>query len=461
MLFNSYAFLLVFLPAAIIVFRIADGYPRLRTWTLILLSLVFYGYWNPWFLLLLIGSIAVNWLAANAFAATRNGAIITAAVVANLAVLGVFKYANFFADNLATLFGMQVNHFDVVLPLGISFFTFHHVMYLVDLRRGKTTTYPLDRYALYICFFPQAIAGPLARWSEVMHQFGQQAFAPGWERRCANGVTFMVIGLVEKALGDALGDAVDPIYAFAREAAVPDGSAWVTLGFGFQVFLDFAGYSNIAIGLGLIFGIELPRNFNAPFRASNILDLWQRWHMTLTRFLRDYVFFPLSDLRLFPRRYRAAQFLAAIVLTMALCGLWHGAGWNFVLWGTVNGVAMVLVVAWQRYLPSPPAPVGRAVTIGFVLLTAILFRAGTLDAALRLYQGLATAPQLFWLGGLRISVPAVAGVAYAALMPASHVLCERLNDRPRFIVAAALGVVGTAILFQLGKEAHDFIYFQF
>jgi alginate O-acetyltransferase complex protein AlgI len=461
MLFNSYAFLFVFLPAAIAVHRIVDGYPPLRTWTLILLSLVFYGYWNAWFLILLIGSIVVNWLAANAFAATRKGAIITGAVVFNLAVLGVFKYANFFAENLASILSVPVAHLDIVLPLGISFFTFHHVMYLVDLRRGKTGTYPLDRYALYICFFPQAIAGPLARWSEVMHQFGRQAFAPGWERRCAAGVTFILIGLVEKALGDAMGALVDPVYTLARTGAVPVGSAWVTLGFGFQIFLDFAGYSNIAIGLGLIFDIELPRNFNAPFRASDILDFWQRWHMTLTRFLRDYVFFPLVDLRLVRRRYRVAQFLSAIVVTMALCGLWHGAGWNFALWGTVHGIAMVLAVAWQRYLPSLPAPVGCVATICFVLLTAILFRAGTLDAAWRLYEGLAAAPELFWLRGWRTSIPALAAMAYALFMPASHVLCERLNERPRFVVAAVLGLVGTAVLFQLNQENHEFIYFQF
>jgi hypothetical protein len=461
MLFNSYAFLLVFLPAAIMIYRIVDGHPGLRTWTLILLSLVFYGYWNPWFLILLVGSILVNWLAANMFAATRNGTIITAAVAANLAVLGVFKYTNFFADNLADLSGMSIGHLDIVLPIGISFFTFHHVMYLVDLRLGKTKTYPLDRYALYICFFPQAIAGPLARWSEVMHQFGRQAFGSGWGRRCANGATFIIIGLVEKVLGDAVGNAVNPIYAFAMNGSVPDGSAWVTLGFGFQIFLDFAGYSDIAIGLALIFGIELPRNFNAPFRATDIFDMWQRWHMTLTRFLRDYVFYPLADLRLGHRRYRVVQFLAAIVVTMALCGLWHGAGWNFLLWGTVHGLAMVFVIGWRRYLPPPPVLVGRTVVIGFMLLTAVLFRAGTLEAALRLYQGLATVPELFWLGGLRVSVPAIVGVAYAASMPASHVLCERLNERPRFIVAAALGVVGTVILFMLGQETHDFIYFQF
>jgi alginate O-acetyltransferase complex protein AlgI len=148
-------------------------------------------------------------------------------------------------------------------------------------------------------------------------------------------------------------------------------------------------------------------------------------------------------------------------VTMALCGLWHGAGWNFVLWGTLHGVAMVIVLAWQRYLPAPPAPVGRLLTVGFVLLTAILFRAGTLDAAGRLYQGLGAAPELFWLRGWRTSLPALAAIAYAAFMPAGDVLCERLTVRPRFIVAIALGLVGAAILFQLNQESHDFIYFRF
>ena len=461
MLFNSYVFLFGFLPVAIIVYRTIDGYPWLRTWTLILLSLVFYGYGNPWFLPVLLGSITLNWLAANAFAATGNAAIITGAVAANLALLGVFKYANFLADSVASVLRVPVGHLDVVLPLGISFFTFHHVMYLVDLRRGKTKTYPLDRYALYICFFPQAIAGPLARGSEVMHQFGRQAFAPGWERRCAAGATLVVIGLVEKTLGDAVGSVVDPVFLLARSGTVPLGSAWVTLGFGFQIFLDFAGYSNIAIGLALIFGIELPRNFNAPFRASDILDFWQRWHMTLSRFLRDYVFFPLMDLRLLRRRWRIAQLLAAIVVTMALCGLWHGAGWNFVLWGTLHGVAMVVVLAWQRYLPSPPAILGHLLTVGFVLLTAILFRAGTLDAAGRLYQGLGATPELFWLRGWRTSLPALTAVTYAAFMPAGDALCERLIARPRFIVAVVLGLIGAAILLLLNQESHDFIYFQF
>src|SRR5258708_4041708 len=164
MLFNSYAFLLGFLPAAVLIYGFADRMPAMRIPTLVLLSLIFYAYWNPPFVLLLAGSIAGNWLAARYYGLTKNGAVIVAAIVVNLAILGVFKYASFFADNVAALVGAPVGHLHVALPLGISFFTFHHIMYLVDLRRGRAQLSSFDRYALYICFFPQAIAGPLARW---------------------------------------------------------------------------------------------------------------------------------------------------------------------------------------------------------------------------------------------------------------------------------------------------------
>ena len=182
MLFNSYAFLLVFLPAAIAVYRFADRYPRLRMPVLILLSLIFYGYWDVRFLPLLIGSILINWLAAKYYLATKRGIVLTAAIAANLLVLGIFKYTNLFADTFASLSGVAFGPFALALPLGISFFTFHHIMYLVDLRKGKAPQYELDRYAMYISFFPQAIAGPLARWSEVRHQFGREVYAPGWQR---------------------------------------------------------------------------------------------------------------------------------------------------------------------------------------------------------------------------------------------------------------------------------------
>ena len=459
MLFNSYAFLLVFLPAAIIIYALADPHPRLRMPVLIALSLVFYAYWDVRFLPLLVASVLVNWLAAKWYIATKQGAIITAAIAANLAALGVFKYTNFFAETFTSLSGVAFGPFALALPLGISFFTFHHIMYLVDLRKGKAPEYTLERYALYIAFFPQAIAGPLARWSEVMHQFGAKVYAPGWQRQFALGITFIVLGLIQKTLlGDPIGRIIDPIYAQAKMGAVPDGQSWLALGFSFQILFDFAGYSDIAIGLGLLFGVQLPYNFNAPLRATNMQDLWQRWHMTLMTFLRDYLFHPLANARI-GRGHRLLQHFAAMILTMALCGLWHGASWTFVLWGTLHGCALVIVSLWRRYGWQMPSFAGWAMTVVFGLLTGVIFRAGSLEAAWNVYQGLATLPGWSAVGR---ALPIIVAAACAFLLPASQDIVAWLNERPRKVVAAALGLVIVAVLVELGdREAYEFVYFQF
>ncbi|MGH6754799.1 MAG: MBOAT family O-acyltransferase, partial [Bradyrhizobium sp.] len=282
MLFNGYPFLLGFLPAAILLCRLADPYPELRLWTLVMLSLAFYAFGNPPFILLLVLSILINWLAARAYASTKLSGIITAAIVADLAVLAYFKYTNFLGYNLGLVLGQPMPVLDIALPLGISFFTFHHIMYLVDLRKGKAPLYSLGRYALYIAFFPQALAGPLARWSQVMDQFGSKIYAPGWQREFCLGISFIAIGLFEKIfLADRLGHIIDPIYARALSGPVTNGDAWLALSFNVQILFDFAGYSDIAIGLGLLFGVKLPFNFNAPFRSTSIQDFWQRWHITL------------------------------------------------------------------------------------------------------------------------------------------------------------------------------------
>src|ERR1700722_6644724 len=236
MLFNDYPFLLIFLPAALLIYRLADPYPPWRIGVLVLLSFAFYSYGNPPLILLLVLSILINWLATLAYARTKLPGIITAAIVLDLVVLAVFKYATFFAYNLGLVLGWPMPQFDIVLPLGISFFTFHHIMYLVDLRRGKAPFYSLDRYALYISFFPQAIAGPLARWSEVMHQFGQKVYAPGWQRQFALGITFIVVGLIGKIeLADRIGTIINPIYAQAAVGPVPMGQAWLALAFNIQI----------------------------------------------------------------------------------------------------------------------------------------------------------------------------------------------------------------------------------
>ncbi|HLH96745.1 MAG TPA: MBOAT family O-acyltransferase [Xanthobacteraceae bacterium] len=460
MLFNSYTFLLLFLPSAIAIYRIADDYPRSRIWVLIALSLVFYGYWDVRFVPLMLGSILFNWLASRVYAARKSPIIITAAIVANLAVLGLFKYANFFEENVSLLLGSHFAPLHLALPLGISFFTFHHIMYLVDLRRNRAPLYPLAHYALYICFFPQAIAGPIARWNEVMDQFGRQVFRPGWEKSCVLGVTFIVLGLIQKVvIADPLRDATDPIYAHALIGPLPAGDAWMALAFAFQIFFDFAGYSDIAIGLGLIFGIELPENFNGPFRCTSILQFWQSWHMTLARFLRDYVFTPLSRLRIGGPRHRANRLLFALLATMALCGLWHGAAWHYMIWGTLQGLALAVAATWRRYGPPLMPLIGWALTISFFVVTSVFFRAESFAAIWHIYQGLAVAPRFFSADGRRtLEIALVVAIA----LPPSQDIARWLSERPYGINAYAMALAAILILAMIGREeTHEFVYFQF
>jgi alginate O-acetyltransferase complex protein AlgI len=460
MLFNDYPFLLGFLPAAILLYRFADPHPGLRIGTLVLMSFAFYSYWNPPFILLLALSIAINWLAALAYTRTKRKTIITAAIILDLAVLGVFKYANFFSDNLGLILDRPIPKLDIALPLGISFFTFHHIMYLVDLRREKAPFYSLDRYALYISFFPQAIAGPLARWSQVMEQFGRKVYSPGWQREFCLGFAFIATGLCEKIfLSDRIAGIIDPVYAQAAAGPVSNGDAWQALSFSIQIFYDFAGYSDIAIGLGLLFGVKLPFNFDAPFRSTSIQDFWQRWHITLMMFLREYVFNPLVNKRMVPRRFLPVQYFSATVFTMALCGLWHGANWTFVLWGTVHGIALVICSLWRRYCPRLPSLLGWALTVILVLVTGVIFRASTLDAAFNIFQGLAVLPNLtrgqhLW--------PLVIIPLMAFLLPASQDIIARLMRRPSPWFAALIGFALLVILVTLGeRNVNGFAYYQF
>jgi alginate O-acetyltransferase complex protein AlgI len=349
---------------------------------------------------------------------------------------------------------------EIALPLGISFFTFHHIMYLVDLRRGIAPAFPLDKYGLYICFFPQVLSGPLVRWSEVMDQFGRSAFASGWERRCAQGVTFIVLGLAQKTfLSDALAVNINPLFRLAENVSPPDGLAWVAvLGFTFQIFFDFAAYSDIAIGTALIFGITLPLNFDGPYRAASIRDFWRRWHMTLSRFLRDYLYIPLGG-----NRHGLLWQVLAILVTMFLGGLWHGAGWNFVVWGLLHGAAIAAAVAWNRFAPhavrAVPTPLGWLLTFVFVALTWVLFRSPSFFGAANMLQGLLTSP----IGRSHNGFRTIAAAAFCAIaLPPSHELVRRLTEVPRPAVAFALAVAGIAIAAQLGREEnYEFIYFQF
>ncbi|NEU12696.1 MBOAT family protein [Methylobacterium sp. BTF04] len=457
MLFNSYAFLLAFLPIALALHGlVARWRPEWRPGLLLALSFVFYGWWDMRFVPLLAGSILANWLVARAFLRTRARGLIPLAIVGNLAVLAGFKYLNFLADLAALIPGVPLAHADWVLPLGISFFTFHHVMYLADLRAGRAPAYGLTAYALYIAFFPQVLAGPLVRWREVMHQFAERPYArPDAAERFGRSLMLLCIGLSKKVFfGDPLAATVNPIFqAAATGDLVTVVQAWQALiGFTFQIYFDFSGYTDMALGIALLFGVVLPQNFDAPYRAVSLSDFWRRWHMTLSRFLRDYLYIPLGG-----NRHGLARQIAALFATMTLGGLWHGAGLTFVAWGAAHGLALGLGVLWRRTGFGMPAALGWGLTFAFVATTWILFRAADFATVHTLVAAL--------LG----HAPTGGGFAWRTLLPAAAVALfgptawdavHRLAPTRR--LACLVAAVFVVVLLKIGDDAnYAFIYFQF
>ncbi len=347
MLFHSQAFLLLFLPPVLVGFYLLSG--RFRLWWLLVASFAFYGYWDIRLLPLLAGSIAVNWALAamwGRLGATERGASapIMAGVAMNLLLLGIFKYADFIAESAAYAGGWVHDPWNIVLPLGISFFTFQQLSYLIDLRRGQAPVYGFRDYALYVAFFPQLIAGPIVRHNELVSQFGRDPWRDGAAERLSRGALLLTFGLAKKVfVADRLARVADPLFQ-AAHGGLSFAESWVAAAaFGLQIYFDFSAYSDMAIGLALMFGFALPENFRSPYRSVSLRDFWQRWHMTLSRFLRDYLYVPLGG-----SRHGAIRTVAALMSTMLLGGLWHGAAWTFVLWGALHGLGLVVVHLWQR-----------------------------------------------------------------------------------------------------------------
>jgi D-alanyl-lipoteichoic acid acyltransferase DltB (MBOAT superfamily) len=456
MLFNSFPFLLVFLPLALGLHALVERFrPEWRLTLLAILSLVFYGYWDWRFVPLLALSILGNWLIAEFFGKTRAGWVIGLAIVVNLGLLAFFKYGNF-VGGIGAALGLPAPRLDIALPLGISFFTFHHVMYLTDLRRGEAPRYDLVRYTLYIAFFPQVLAGPLVRWREIMHQFEERPYQRAdAAERFARGLMLLIVGLAKKVfVGDPLSEYVTPVYAAAAAGKVVTFiEAWqATLAFTFQIYFDFSGYTDMALGLALLFGIVLPQNFDAPYRAASLRDFWRRWHMTLSRFLRDYLYIPLGG-----SRGGLPLQIWALFATMALGGLWHGASWTFVAWGAAHGIGLCIGVFWRRAGLPMPVLLGWALTFLFVMLCWVLFRAQSFEAALAIYKG------MIGLSGFGSGFKwraIVLGAAVALIGPTAWNAVHRLP--PHRALAAAFAIVMVLVLFKIGDDAnYEFIYFQF
>ncbi len=397
MLFNSYQFILVFLPAVLF------GYFALRFFAtkavtllwLIGASLAFYAAWDPWNLLVLFTSIGVNFICGTSLAArARSGRptrlLLAVGIAFNLCMIGYFKYAGFLAANVNTIFGTDIPVLDLVLPLAISFFTFQEIAYLVDSSRGETYGYRFKDYALMVVFFPHLIAGPIVNHRILMRQFMSNEQLSARAPTLALGTGLFVFGLAKKVLfADGMAPQANLIFdGLAKGASPTFAEAWVgALAYTLQLYFDFSGYSDMAIGLGLLFGVRLPLNFNSPYKAENLIDFWRRWHMSLSAFLRDYLYFALGG----SHRGEIRRF-ANLIITMLLGGLWHGAGWTFVCWGAFHGFGLAICHFWIRLFGTAQrggasrsaAIVGRTLTLIFVVFGWVLFRADSMASATKM-----------------------------------------------------------------------------
>jgi alginate O-acetyltransferase complex protein AlgI len=500
MLFNSYVFLFLFLPVVFLgtvaLSRLASRRAAL-TW-LAVASLAFYGWWSPVYLWLIGASIGFNFglgTRIGALAGTPRGkALMVAGVAVNLAALGWFKYANFLLDSVNGLSDTGLRLAAITLPVGISFFTFQQIAYLVDAFRGETKEYDLVDYTLFVTFFPQLIAGPIVHHKEMLPQFTRKGDGLLRSRDLAVGLTILAMGLFKKvALADNAANYASPVFKAADSGvAVGFGDAWIAaLAYSMQLYFDFSGYSDMAIGLGRIFGIRLPLNFHSPYKATSVVDFWRRWHMTLSRFLRDYLYVPLGGNRKGPvRRY------GNLLATMTLGGLWHGAGWNFAFWGLLHGVFLCVNHAWAAIaarIGLDPEKAGRprrmaacaatflAVTVAWVFFRATTFGgAGRILSAMAGARGFGAAEYVGTVAGARL----VAGLLLVVwLLPNTQQWIGRWRpawedgrgirhwtreDRPALRIpwspvagwAVATAVMAAAAVLMMAR-ASEFIYYQF
>jgi alginate O-acetyltransferase complex protein AlgI len=442
---------------------------RVRMSWLLAASFFFYMSWNPWLITLILFSASLDFCVAlklEKVASPRWRKLLVAlSVTCNLGLLAFFKYTNFLLGTAHSLLGWFHVRYDptflnIILPLGISFYTFETISYIVDVYRGriKAERNLLD-YALYIMFFPHLIAGPIVRPGDFLPQVARRKRF-SWLRMSA-GIQLFLLGLFKKAvLADHLSAAVDPV--FKSPEAFATGSLWLAvIGYAAQIFCDFSGYSDMAIGLAHLFGFKLHANFNMPYLAANITDFWRRWHISLSSWLRDYLYIPLGG-----NRNGTWQTYRNLMVTMLLGGLWHGASWTFVFWGFIHGAALAL----HRAIPAPAwlssrvfRPLGVAATFLTVCVAWVFFRAHTFSQAILILKRMVRPTAGGSLDGATASI----ALGCLAIVLVFHgvgrtVTVERLDRRlPPALVGAALGMLLMAALVLLPRERAAFIYFQF
>jgi len=399
MLFNSYVFILAFLPLTLIVYfalgRLPERIP-LNKLFLVLASFVFYGYNNPNYVPIILASILVNYALSQMMLSSEKKAVrlplMLLGLALNLGVLFYFKYHDFFAQNMNAFFGTRFALYRLALPLGISFFTFQQLSYVIDSYRRTVPHYNILDYALFVTFFPQLVAGPIVLHSEIVPQFADPKNRRFNFDNFAPGLYAFALGLFKKVIiADTFGIAVEAGYAAVQSLNTIE--AWlVAVGYTLQLYFDFSGYCDVATGVGLMFNIKIPLNFNSPYKSKNIREFWQRWHITLSRFLTSYIYFPLGG----SRRGIKRTCLNLMVVFLA-SGLWHGAGWLFLLWGLMHGAASVLYRLFSRQYDRIHPAIQWAITFLFVVIAWVFFRAASMNDALALLRSMFS----FDFGGVR------------------------------------------------------------
>jgi alginate O-acetyltransferase complex protein AlgI len=464
MLFNSVEFIFLFLPVTVIGYYALthNGYYRQSKLWLIIASLFFYAWWNTFYLLLILGSIAVNYSVAVHMA--RQGNVdqrklwLILGVVFNVALLGYFKYADFFISNVNQLFQADYNLLHIILPLGISFFTFQQIAYLVDTYKRIVVEFDFFNYALFVCFFPQLVAGPIVHHREIMPQLldRERAFV-NWNN-IVKGVFVFNMGLAKKiVIADTLGKVVNTGYAGFD--LLSTSQAWITSFFyTMQLYFDFSGYSDMAIGLGLLFNIVIPVNFWSPHKAPGIQEFYRRWHITLSRFLREYVYIPIGG-----NRRSEVRTAFNVFLTFVVGGFWHGANWTFVIWGALNGAAMVVQRLWHKTKFAMPYAAAVTIMFVFVLIVRVFFRADSYSVALtvlRAMVGIHPEGSHFTLINQYYDTPLWIAAVVLLFAPNSNQIAERFNTGYRF-AAMMVAMLFVNLTFLNSAIKHEFIYFNF
>jgi D-alanyl-lipoteichoic acid acyltransferase DltB (MBOAT superfamily) len=474
MQFNSIEFLFIFLPATLLGFYLLNNRAGSRAgvaW-LAMASLAFFAWWDARYLALIGASMAWNWWMGTRIAATKSKTLLVAAVAVDLAVLGYYKYANFFVDIVGQATGETLVWSKVVLPLGISFFTFTQIAFVVDAFRGKVIERSPLNYLLFVTYFPHLVAGPILHHSEMMPQFETLQGKRPDARVIASGLFLLLVGLFKKVvIADSIAKYVDP--AFANVGVLQIMDAWTAaLGYTLQLYFDFSAYSEMAMGMSLLFGVSLPLNFNSPYKATDISDFWKRWHMTLSRFLRDYVYIPLGG-----NRHGFGRTIAALVATMLLGGLWHGAGWTFIAWGAMHGAMLVSHRLWKKAGGNIGEWPGRVLTMTGVLAAWVVFRADSLKDALTIWRKMLgmdgiVLPSAF--RGLRYEAvkislsPLINGTEIIVLLVLLVFCMTQKNvhemwasmQAPRWRQVGVLWAMATCVMFMINSNAH-FIYWNF